>query len=81
MSTSIPTQLLADIRTKTKLSEVEMADRLGISQATVNRILNGKSECKAGTLVAIQQWHAQLGMRPPAEIAVQKVENIKIATA
>ncbi|WP_143748033.1 helix-turn-helix domain-containing protein [Burkholderia sp. JKS000303] len=67
MDTSTPTQLLADIKAKTKLSEIAIAERLGTSQPTVNRILRGKSECKSGTLLAIQRWHGELALEPTAE--------------
>ncbi|WP_207000681.1 hypothetical protein [Trinickia mobilis] len=63
MNTLTPTQLLIEIKALTKLGEIAIAERLRISQPTVNRILNGKSECKAGTLMAIQQWHAELKSR------------------
>jgi transcriptional regulator with XRE-family HTH domain len=60
MNTLTPTQLLAEIKALTKLGEIAIAEKLGISQPTVNRILNGKSECKSGTLMSIQQWHSEL---------------------
>ncbi len=67
MDTLTPTQLLADIKAKTKLSEIAIAERLGTSQPTVNRILRGKSECKSGTLLAIQKWHGELALIPAVE--------------
>jgi hypothetical protein len=60
MSTSIPTQLLAEIKSLTGLGETALAARLGVSQPTVNRILNGQMECKAKTLIALQSWRAEL---------------------
>lgn len=44
----------------TRFSETVLAERLGTSQPTVNRILNGKADCKAATLLAIQKWHREL---------------------
>jgi transcriptional regulator with XRE-family HTH domain len=60
MNTSTPTQLLREIKVLTGLSEVALAGRLQVSQPTVNRILNGNSECKSGTLLEIQKWHGAL---------------------
>lgn len=60
MSTLTPTQLLTEIKSLTELSEVSLAERLEISQATVNRILHGKSECKSGTLMKLQEWRKEL---------------------
>lgn len=66
MNTLTPTQLLIEIKTRTKLGEVAIAERLGISQPTVNRILNGKHECRSGTLMAIWKWHEELSSLPEA---------------
>ncbi|WP_321895997.1 helix-turn-helix domain-containing protein [Paraburkholderia heleia] len=64
-------ELLLGIKTRSQLCEVEIGRRLGISQSTVNRVLNGKSDCKASTLLAIQQWHHELQM-PPGTLAEQE---------
>jgi predicted transcriptional regulator len=60
MNTSTPAQLLAEIKSLTKLGEKAIGDRIGCSQPTVNRILNGQSDCKSSTLMAILQWHEEL---------------------
>ncbi|WP_186122299.1 helix-turn-helix domain-containing protein [Burkholderia gladioli] len=60
MDTRTPSESLRDIKDLTGLSEVALARRLGVSQPTVNRILHGKSDCKASTLIAIQSWRSEL---------------------
>lgn len=60
MDTRTPSESLRDIKDLTGLSEVALARRLGVSQPTVNRILHGKSDCKASTLIAIQAWRSEL---------------------
>lgn len=60
MNTLTPSQQLADIKARTGFAENAIADRLGCSQPTVNRILSGKSDCKASTLLKIQSWHTEL---------------------
>lgn len=60
MDTRTPSESLRDIKDLTGLSEIALARRLGISQPTVNRILHGKSDCKASTLMAIQAWRIEL---------------------
>ena len=73
MNTSTPTQLLSEIKSMTRLSEVALAARLDISQPTVNRILRGKSECKSSTLLAIQEWRREL--EPPEGRAHEGTES------
>lgn len=51
---------LAEIKAHTGLSEVALAQRLGVSQPTVNRILNGQVDCKGSTLVAIDHLYAEV---------------------
>jgi len=51
---------LAGIKAHTGMSEVAIALRLGVSQPTVNRILNGQSDCKGSTLIAIDQLSAEV---------------------
>jgi predicted transcriptional regulator len=61
MNTFIPPQqLLAEIKAKTGLGEKAIGERIGCSQPTVNRILNGHSDCKSSLLIAILQWHGEL---------------------
>lgn len=70
MNTLTPSQLLADIKAKTKLGEKAIGDRIGCSQPTVNRILNGQSDCKSSTLIELQKWHAELQQaEPPSDKA------------
>lgn len=38
-------------------SEVKIAEEIGTSQPTVNRILNGQDDCKGSTLLAITELH------------------------
>lgn len=52
--------LLLNIKDRTGFGEIAIARRLNVSQSTVNRILHGKSDCKSSTLIAIQQWWAEL---------------------
>ncbi|GGC65588.1 helix-turn-helix domain-containing protein [Undibacterium terreum] len=57
-------QLIADIKAATGLSEAQIAKRLGISQPTVNRIVNGQGDCKTSTWMAITVLHQQVCLRP-----------------
>lgn len=49
--------LLKEIKTETGWSEPRIAEEIGTSQPTVNRILNGQGECKSSTLLAIVDLH------------------------
>jgi len=49
--------LLREIKTTTGWSEPRIAQKLGTSQPTVNRILNGQMDCKGSTLRAITELH------------------------
>jgi transcriptional regulator with XRE-family HTH domain len=49
--------LLTEIKSATGWSEVKIAEELGTSQPTVNRILNGQDDCKGSTLLAITELH------------------------
>lgn len=49
--------LLAEIKSVTGWSEVKIAEEIGTSQPTVNRILNGQDDCKGSTLLAITELH------------------------
>jgi transcriptional regulator with XRE-family HTH domain len=60
MDTLTPSQQLAAIKTITKLREKAIAERIGCSQPTVNRILNGRCDCRGTTLLEIQRWHNEL---------------------
>ncbi|MCA8251794.1 helix-turn-helix transcriptional regulator [Burkholderia sp. AU31624] len=55
-----PSELLAEIKQTTKEGEIALAKRLGISQPTVNRLLNGQVDCSSKTLRAIQRVHAEI---------------------
>ncbi|PRD90453.1 hypothetical protein C6P76_04100 [Burkholderia multivorans] len=55
-----PRELLAEIKQATKEGEIALAKRLGISQPTVNRLLNGQVDCSSRTLRAIQRVHAEI---------------------
>lgn len=60
MKPRTPAQLLLEIMNADGLTQTDVADRLKISQPTVHRILHGSSVFKAGTLLAIQAWHAEV---------------------
>lgn len=51
--------LLGEVKAATKWSEHRLAEELGTSQPTVNRILNGQDECKGSTFRAITDLHAR----------------------
>jgi len=68
MNLRTPTELLVEIKAATKLGEIGLAKRLGISQPTVNRILNGQANCSSKALLAIQRVHAEVsaeGLQEP----------------
>ncbi|MFZ3286593.1 MAG: hypothetical protein WA191_07055 [Telluria sp.] len=49
--------LLREIKDSTSWSEPRIAAELGTSQPTVNRILNGQTDCMGSTLNAITALH------------------------
>ena len=51
------TTLLQEIKAKTGWSEPRIGVEVGVSQPTIHRILNGQSDCKGATLVAIVKLH------------------------
>lgn len=51
--------LLQEIKSETGWSEPALASELGISQPTVNRILNGQPDCKINTFLAIKALHKE----------------------
>lgn len=52
--------LLREIRAATDWSEPKLAEEIGVSQPTVNRILNGQVDCRASTLRAIEALHGRV---------------------
>lgn len=60
MDTRTPAELLTEIKAVTKLGEIALAKRLDVSQATVNRILNGKTNCSSTAMMAILRLHAEV---------------------
>jgi transcriptional regulator with XRE-family HTH domain len=66
MDARTPAQLLAEIMTVAGLNQTSVADRLKVSQPTIHRILNGSSDFKASTLIAIQTWHAEVTQQAAA---------------
>ena len=60
MATRTPTEMLAEIKAETQLSEIGLAKRLDISQPTVNRILRGQEGCSSKVLLAIQRVYAEV---------------------
>lgn len=69
MSSQSPTQLLAEIKTATGLSEIGLSKRLGISQPTVHRILTGQLGCSSKALFAILRVHAEVTSNQAAAAA------------
>jgi plasmid maintenance system antidote protein VapI len=63
-----PCELLTEIKATTKLGEIALSKALGVSQPTVNRILNGKN-CNSTALLAIQRMHANMGSYASTEQA------------
>lgn len=59
------TTLLQEIKTKTEWSEPRIAAEIGVSQPTINRILNGQGDCKGATLMAIVNLHNSLFVNAP----------------
>lgn len=59
MMNKSPQTQLAEIQAS-GLGQVAVATLLGVSQATVSRIINGQSDCRGSTLTAIQQLHASV---------------------
>jgi transcriptional regulator with XRE-family HTH domain len=51
--------LLQEIKAQLKWSEPRIAEEIGTSQPTVNRILNGQGDCKIATFRAIQSLHSR----------------------
>jgi len=66
-----PQSRLAEIQAKTGLGQTALAALLGVSQATVNRIINGQMDCRGSTLSAIQSLHAKVSRKRKAKGAVQ----------
>jgi predicted transcriptional regulator len=68
--------LLAEIKDATGWSEVKIAEVIGTSQPTVNRILNGQDDCKGSTLRAITDLHrtaCTAGAHPSAAATSHKL--------
>lgn len=64
--------MLAEIKKFTGMTEVAMATELKVSQPTVNRMLKGQAKCSSTTLLAILRLHADLkaGKLKPVESAI-----------
>lgn len=61
MENRTPAEMLLEIQRITKDSQPALAKRIGgISQPTVNRILNGQPGCSLSTLRAIERVHAEV---------------------
>jgi transcriptional regulator with XRE-family HTH domain len=70
------TALLQFVRAATRWSEPRIAKKLGVSQPTVNRILNGQSDCKGSTLQAIRKLHQQISQ----QLTSQQAQHAKHAS-
>jgi transcriptional regulator with XRE-family HTH domain len=55
--------LLREIKDASGWSETRIAEKIGSSQPTVNRILHGQPDCKVSTLRAIEKLY-QAVVRP-----------------
>jgi predicted transcriptional regulator len=62
------TTLLAEIQAETGWSQPRIADELGTSQPTVNRILKGQDDCKGSTLKAIERLHKKVCAKALAKV-------------
>jgi transcriptional regulator with XRE-family HTH domain len=62
--TTSPQKLLQEIKARTGWSQPKIAAEIGTSQATVNRLLHGQSNCLATTALAIEQLAARLKIIP-----------------
>lgn len=71
--------LLKEVRLWTEWSEPRIARALGVSQPTVHRILNGQSECRGSTLLAITELHARMAQREAARL--QALSSLALAAA
>ncbi|MFY2843598.1 helix-turn-helix domain-containing protein [Achromobacter ruhlandii] len=59
MNTS-PKFLLEEIQAAHGWGQTAIAEKLGISQATLSRIMNELVDCRASTLAAILKLHAEV---------------------
>lgn len=57
--------LLREVKEATGWTEPQIAEEIGTSQPTVNRILNGQDECKNKTLRAIEALHSRVAAPQP----------------
>ncbi|MFP4895163.1 helix-turn-helix domain-containing protein [Paraburkholderia sp. EG304] len=71
MDAQPPRDMLAEIKNFTGMTEVALSASLGVSQPTVNRLLNGQERCSSTTLLAILRLHTALkaGKLKPTEPA------------
>ncbi|WP_233854054.1 helix-turn-helix domain-containing protein [Paraburkholderia sp. HD33-4] len=71
MGDQTPSEMLAEIKGFTGMTETALASRLEISQPTVNRMLKGQVKCSSTTLLAIFRLHADMkaGKLKPVESA------------
>lgn len=56
--------LLKEIKIEMACGENKLAKEIGASQATVNRILNGQTECLSSTYQSIFSLHKKIFGRP-----------------
>lgn len=68
MNTETPQDLLREIKAETGWSEPRIAREIGTSQPTVNRLMNGQSECKASTWRAITQLRERVKAESVAQL-------------
>lgn len=52
--------LLKEVKAEAGWSETRIAEEIGTSQPTVNRILKGQDDCKGSTLRSIEELHKRV---------------------
>ncbi|MES2073966.1 MAG: helix-turn-helix transcriptional regulator [Pseudomonadota bacterium] len=71
------TQYLADIKAATGWSQPQIARKLGVSQPTVYRILNGQGDCESSTWMAITALHKQVFQRRKSDGKAAKPADVQ----
>jgi predicted transcriptional regulator len=72
METNSLSAKLKEIKAVTGWSEPRIAEEIGSSQPTVNRILHGQQDCKASTWQRITELHSRTVATPESEVEKSK---------
>jgi predicted transcriptional regulator len=64
--------LLREIKVATQWSEPRIASEIGVSQATINRILHDLVDCKTSTTRAITALHKRVCRKRPRPVTGQQ---------